>query len=111
MSNLKKYYIYNTLYAVGFMFCSGAIMQTFLLQAGFSEGQVYAFSSFIQFAQVLMMVVMTFLSGKIRKVKLVTGLGDGNNERYGGNCRLHGYAERDLGYFGKYRHAGDPSYR
>lgn len=74
MSNLKKYYIYNTLYAVGFMFCSGAIMQTFLLQAGFSEGQVYAFSSFIQFAQVLMMVVMTFLSGKIRKVKLVTGL-------------------------------------
>lgn len=74
MSNIKKYYIYNTLYAIGFMFCSGAIMQTFLLQAGFSERQVYIFNSFIQIAQVLMMVVMTFLSGKIRKVKLATGL-------------------------------------
>lgn len=74
MSNFKKYYIYHTLYAIGFMFCSGAIMQTFLLQAGFSERQVYIFNSFIQMAQVLMMVIMTFFAGKIRKVKRVTAL-------------------------------------
>lgn len=49
-------------------------MQTFLLQVGFSERQVYMFNSFIQIAQTLMMVAMTFFSGKIRKVKFVTGL-------------------------------------
>ena len=74
MSNIKKYYIFNSLYFIGFMFCSGALMQTFLLQVGFSEKQVYTLNSFIQMIQVIMMVVMTFLSDKIRKVKLVTGL-------------------------------------
>ena len=74
MSNIKKYYIFNSLYFIGFMLCSGALMQTFLLQVGFSEKQVYTLNSFIQMMQVIMMVVMTFLSDKIRKVKLVTGL-------------------------------------
>lgn len=74
MSNNKKYYVILTLYNVGFMFCTGAIMQTFLLQAGFTEKQVYIFNSFIQIVQTVMLGVMTFLSSKIRKVKLVTGL-------------------------------------
>jgi hypothetical protein len=62
------------LYNVGFMFCSGAIIQTFLLQAGFTERQVYTFNSLIQLAQVVMMLIMTFLAGGIKRVKLVTGL-------------------------------------
>ncbi len=71
MSNIKKHCIYTALYNVGFTFCSGAIMQTFLLQAGFAVKQVYLLNSFMQIMQVAMMVVMTFLSGKIKRVKKV----------------------------------------
>ena len=59
MSNIKKHILYTTLYNVGFMFCSGAIIQTFLLQAGFTAQEVYAFNSLIQIAQVIMMIAMT----------------------------------------------------
>ncbi|MBE7067717.1 MAG: hypothetical protein E7381_00290 [Clostridiales bacterium] len=57
MSNIKKYYIFATLFSVGIMFCTGAILQTFLLQAGFSEQQVYIFNSFIQIVQTVMLGV------------------------------------------------------
>ena len=74
MSNIKKYCIYTTLYNVGFTFCTGAIMQTFLLQAGFLADQVYVLNSLMQIMQVAMMLVLTFLSGKIKRVKLVTSI-------------------------------------
>ena len=73
MSNIKKYCAYTALYNVGLMFCSGAIIQTFLLQAGFTEQQVYVFNSLTQAAQVIMMLVMTFLASRIKRVKLVIG--------------------------------------
>ena len=74
MSNIKKYCIYTTLYNVGFTFCTGAIMQTFLLQVGFSADRVYVLNSLMQIMQVAMMLVLTFLSGKIKRVKLVTSI-------------------------------------
>ena len=74
MSNIKKYCIYTTIYNVGFTFCTGAIMQTFLLQAGFSAEQVYVLNSLMQVMQVAMMLVLTFLSGKIKRVKTVTSI-------------------------------------
>ncbi|MBQ8295664.1 MAG: hypothetical protein IJX87_04435 [Clostridia bacterium] len=74
MSNIKKYILYTTIYSVGLMFCSGAIIQTFLLQAGFTAQEVYLYNSLIQIAQVAMMTVMTFLSGNIKRVKWVTGI-------------------------------------
>ncbi len=74
MSNIKKYCIYTTLYNVGFTFCTGAIMQTFLIQAGFSAQQVYVINSLMQIMQVAMMLVLTFLSGKIKRVKTVTAI-------------------------------------
>ena len=74
MSNEKKAYIYSALYNIGFMFCTGAIVQTFFLQIGFSEQQVYLYNSLIQAAQVVMMVLMIFISPRITRVKLVTGL-------------------------------------
>ena len=74
MSNEKKAYIYSALYNIGFMFCTGAIVQTFFLQIGFSEQQVYLYNSLIQAAQVVMMVLMIFISPRIKKVKLVMGL-------------------------------------
>ncbi len=74
MSNIKKYCIYTTIYNVGFTFCTGAIMQTFLMQVGFSEQQVYVLNSLMQIMQVAMMLVLTFLSGKIKRVKMVTSI-------------------------------------
>ena len=74
MSNIKKYCIYTTLYNLGFTFCTGAIMQTFLIQAGFSAEQVYLLNSLMQIMQVAMMLVLTFLSGKIKRVKTVTSI-------------------------------------
>ena len=74
MSNYKKYYLFTTLYAVGFMFCSVASIQSFLLKLGFTESQIYNYNFLIKMAQVAVMVVMTFISGTIKKVKLVTGL-------------------------------------
>ena len=74
MSNIKKYCIYTTLYNLGFTFCTGAIMQTFLIQAGFLAEQVYVLNSLMQIMQVAMMLVLTFLSGKIKRVKAVTSI-------------------------------------
>ena len=56
------------------MFCSGAIMQTFLIAIGFSAEDVYILNSMMQAAQVLMMLVMTFLSSKIKRVKSVISI-------------------------------------
>ena len=74
MSNIKKYCIYTTIYNVGFTFSTGAIMQTFLLQAGFSAEQVYVLNSLMQVMQVAVMLVLTFLSSKIKNVKTVTSI-------------------------------------
>ena len=74
MSNIKKYCIFTTIYNVGFTFCTGAIMQTFLLQVGFSEEQVYLLNSLMQIMQVAVMLALTFLSGKIKRVKIVTSI-------------------------------------
>lgn len=74
MSNIKKYCIYTAIYNVGFTFCSGAIMQTFLMQVGFSEEQIYLLNSLMQVMQVAMMLVLTFLSGKIKRVKAFTSI-------------------------------------
>lgn len=71
MSNETKSYISSALYNAGFMFCTGAIVQAFFLQIGFSEHQVYLYNSLIQMAQVFMMVLMIFLSPRIKKVKQV----------------------------------------
>ena len=74
MSNETKAHIAASLYNIGFMFCTGAIVQTFFLQLGFTAQQVYFYNSIAQMAQVMMMVMMIFISPRIKKVKLVTSL-------------------------------------
>ena len=49
-------------------------MQTFLMQVGFSAEQVYVLNSLMQIMQVAVMLVLTFLSGKIKRVKMVTSI-------------------------------------
>ena len=74
MSNETKAYVSSALYNAGFMFCTGAIVQAFFLYIGFSAQQVYLYNSLIQAAQVLMMVLMIFLSPRIKKVKQITSI-------------------------------------
>ena len=74
MSNTKKYFIAYVLYQVGYLFCSGVITQAFLLKAGFTTHQVYLFNSFVQAIMVAVLFAMTFLSAKIKKVKMVIGI-------------------------------------
>jgi MFS family permease len=49
-------------------------VQTFLIEVGFSFEQVYTLNSLMQAMQVIVMLVLTFLSGKIKGIKLVTSL-------------------------------------
>ncbi len=72
--NYIKYCIYYTLYNTGFMFCSGVILQTFLLERGFSDQQVYLYNSMVQFVQVAVMLALVFLAGKFRRTKKLISL-------------------------------------
>lgn len=69
MKNYIKYCIYYTLYGTGSMLCSGVILQTFLLNRGFSDQQVYLYNSMVQFVQVAVMLALVFLAGKFRRTK------------------------------------------
>ena len=74
MSNFKKYCFFTITYWIGFMFCTGAIVQTFLLHVGFSESQVYIYSSLTSMVQVFIMLPLTFLADRIRNVKVVCAI-------------------------------------
>jgi Na+/melibiose symporter-like transporter len=62
------------MHSVGLLFFNGAIVQTFLLLIGFDEGEVYLYSSLSQAAQVVVMLLMVFLSDRIEKKRLLCAL-------------------------------------
>jgi len=66
--NRALYFIYNILYSTGFMFCSGTVLQTFMLSAGMSETEVYIYNAVIQFVQVVVIFSMAFLADKLKNV-------------------------------------------
>ena len=72
--NFTKYCIQIAAYSVASMFCSGAIVQTFLLLIGLTESEVYLYSSLTQVAQVVVMVLMIFISGKIKQARLLSAI-------------------------------------
>ena len=72
--NISRYYLYIALYGIANMFCTGSILQTFLLKAGFSERQIYIYNALIQGIQVLTMFALVFFSDKIKKVKATVGM-------------------------------------
>ena len=65
--NRVLYFIYTILYTTGFMFCSGSILQTFMLSVGMSDAEVSAYSAVTQFVQVLAIFAMTFLADKFKR--------------------------------------------
>lgn len=72
--NFIKYCWQIAAYSIAFMFLNGAITQSFFLYVGLSEKQVYAYSSITQLAQVLVMVLMIFISGRIKRGRLYSGI-------------------------------------
>ena len=66
--NRILYFILTTLYTVGFMFCSGTILQTFMLSTGMSDATVSVYSAVTQFVQVVVILAMTFLADKLKNV-------------------------------------------
>ena len=65
--NFIKYCIQTTAYAVAAMFLNGVIIQSFLLFVGLDEAQVYTYTSLSQLAQVGVMALMIFISGRIKR--------------------------------------------
>ena len=66
--NRVLYFLYNILYTTGFMFCSGTVIQTFLLSVGLTESEVYIYNAVIQFVQVVVILGMTFIADKLKNV-------------------------------------------
>ena len=73
-SNKVLYFVYTILYTTGFMFCSGTILQTFMISAGLSETTISAYNAVIQFVQAAVIFVMAFVADKIKKVLKVYAL-------------------------------------
>ena len=57
-----------TLYTTGFMFCSGTIIQTFMISVGMNDTTVSIYNAVIQFVQAAMIFAMIFVADRIRKV-------------------------------------------
>ncbi len=72
--NFPRYCIQVAAYAVASMFCTGAIVQAFLLLIGLSESEVYIYSSLTQLAQVAVMVLMIFIVGRMKRARLVSAI-------------------------------------
>lgn len=72
--NYKKYYIYSTLYAVAFMFCSGSIMQAFLMNLGVSQQEIYRYESIVTAVQFIIIGLSVLFADKIKNTGKVMAL-------------------------------------
>lgn len=69
MSNSIKYCIKGALNAAILLFTSGAIIQTFFTEIGFSGRQIGTYTSLISIAQIVAMVLNIFLADNVKNVK------------------------------------------
>ena len=72
--NFPKYLVQSLMHSIALMFFNGAIVQTFLLLIGFSESEVYLYSTLVQLAQVAMMFVMIFITDRLENKRLVCAI-------------------------------------
>ena len=68
--NFIKLCVSDMLYCTATMFCTGAVIQSYLLTLGFSEWEVYVYSALAQAGQVAVMLLMIFFSSRIVRQKL-----------------------------------------
>lgn len=73
-SNYGKYYTHQTACAIALMFCSGTVLQAFLLANGFSEQQVYYYTAMTQLVQVFVMLGSIFFSNQIQNTIKTVGI-------------------------------------
>lgn len=73
MSNKAKYGLGTVLYSILIMFCTGSLLQAFLLECGFTENQVYLYNAMIQGIQVAVMIFSIFFSDYIKKLTRAVG--------------------------------------
>ena len=66
--NKTLYLLYNILYTAGFMFCSGTVIQTFMLSVGMNDADVSAYNAVIQFVQAAVILIMSFFADRIKRV-------------------------------------------
>lgn len=71
MDNFKKIICSNILYTVAFMFCSGTIMQAFLIELGAGQSDVYLYETSIQVIQFCVMALSVFFVDKIKSTKRI----------------------------------------
>lgn len=68
MNNIRKFYLYSTLWSLVVLVTSGSVAQTFLLEYGFAEENVTSFISFMQIVQVFTILIFSKWSDKITSI-------------------------------------------
>lgn len=65
--NKILYLIYYILYTTGFMFCSGTILQTFMVSLNINDTTISIYNATTQLSQAIAIIIMVFVADKIRK--------------------------------------------
>ena len=71
MNNSKLYYTASALYTIGITFCTGTILQAYMLNIGVSESNIYLYTSLLQAIQFISIFLSLFYIDKLRKVKKI----------------------------------------
>jgi len=69
MQNLKKYYIHGILNGLVNLLFVGSVLQTILLESGFSENTVNIYTSVMQLLQILTILLFSNWSDKLKNLK------------------------------------------
>lgn len=69
MRNETKYYIDHSLYTILLLFITGGVSQTFFAHMGLSPSQISLISSFLNIAQIAIMIFNIFVSDMIKNLK------------------------------------------
>ena len=74
MKNEIKYYIHSILYSMIVFVLGGALLQTFLIEKGFSEENVTVLLSVLQIIQILTIFIFSSIADRLKKYKTATAL-------------------------------------
>lgn len=74
MKNEIKYYIHSILYSMIVFVLGGALLQTFLIEKGFSEENVTVLLSVLQIIQILTIFIFSSVADRLEKYKNATAI-------------------------------------
>ena len=70
MNNTLKYYLYVVFGGIYALTTTGAVLQTFMLENGYTEVMTNVFFSVMNIVQVLSILVLTGVASKVRKTRI-----------------------------------------